>query len=112
MAPAVGGCGGEGVAGVGHCHLIGGEGGRWPTNMGPAGGLGGALLGGWSKPAVHGCSGSVASGGGYLATLPTFATCSCPTVPFDACGHLLAGLGCSCSSLTARTIVVQSWWGG
>ena len=43
--------------------------------MGPSRGLGGTLLGGWAKPAICGCDGSAASGGGYLATPPTFASC-------------------------------------
>ena len=101
MAPA-GGCSRGCVTGVGHCHLRGGEGGCWPANVGPAGGLGGALLGGWAKPATHGCSSLAASSGGYLATPPTLAGHPCPAVPLDTCGQLLAGLGCCCSSLTTR----------
>ena len=50
----VGGGGGAGVEGAGCCHLGGGEGGPWPDDMGPSGGLRGALLGGWAKPATGG----------------------------------------------------------
>ena len=35
-----------GPEGAGRCHLGGSEGGRWPVNIGPSGGLGRALLGG------------------------------------------------------------------
>ena len=62
-------------------------------------GLGGALLGGWAEPAAFSCSGPAAAGGGYLATPPNFTTHSCPTIIFNTCGRLLAGLGLFCSSL-------------
>ena len=46
VAPlAVGGGGGPGVEGAGCCHLGGGEGGRWPNDVGTSRGLRGALLG-------------------------------------------------------------------
>ena len=82
--------------------LRGGDGGGWPINTGPGRGLGGDLLGGWAEAATCGCSSSVAGSGGYLATPPTFATCSRPIVPFNTYSHLcshLAGFGCSCSFL-------------
>ena len=80
-APAGGDCGRLGTAGAGRCHLGVGEVGHWPANAGPGGGLGGALLGGWAKPATHGC-GSLATGGdGDLATPPLLTTHPCPPSP-------------------------------
>ena len=38
--------------------------------------------GNWAKPAIRGCGGSTACGGGYLATPPTFASSGLTT----ACG--------------------------
>ena len=53
MPLAAGGGEVAGAEGVGHCHLGGGEGGRWPHDVGPSGGPGGALLGGWVEPAAR-----------------------------------------------------------
>ena len=75
---------------MGRCQLSGGEGGHWPVNMGPTGGLGGAVLGGWAEPA--------ASGGGHLAIPPILIICPYPAVPFNACGQPSASLGSCCSS--------------
>ena len=97
-APAGGDCGGLGTAGAGRCHLGSGEGGHWPANAGPAGGLGWALLGGWAEPAAHGCGGLAAGSGGNLATPPILTTHPCPTIPFDTRGWPLASCGCCCGS--------------
>ena len=95
MVALVGGdCSGRGVVGAGCCHLGGGKGGRWPTNVGPAVGLRGALLGGWAEPATHGCDSLATSGSGHLATLPILTTHPWPAVPFDAHGWPLASLQC------------------
>ena len=106
MVARVGGSFGRGGAGrEGCCHPRGGDGRSWPVNAGAARGLGGALLGGWAEPAILSCSSSATHSGGYLATPPTFTSCglraahSCPNIPFNACGHLLAGLGYFCSFL-------------
>ena len=55
VAPTGGDCSEEGMAGARHCHLGGSEGGLWPANVGPGGGLGRALLGGWAEPAARSC---------------------------------------------------------
>ena len=75
-----------------------------PTNVGPSGGLGWALIGGWAKPAAHSCgspatggSGNLATnGGGILATPPTLTTGPCPAFSLNACGWPFAGLGHCC----------------
>ena len=90
------------MAGVGCCHLRDGEVGHWPSNMGLAGGLGVALLGGWAEPVICSCSSPTTGGGGYLASTTTFTAHSCPAIPFDAYGHPIAGLGCTCGSLVTR----------
>ena len=89
-----------GAEGAGCCHFGSGEGGCWPTNVGPSGGLGGALLGGWAEPAARGCGGPAASGGGNIATPPNLTTCPCPPIPFNASGWRFAGLGYCCSLAT------------
>ena len=43
-APGGGEHGGADVVGAGYYHLGGGEGGRWPANVGPSGGFGGVRL--------------------------------------------------------------------
>ena len=60
-APIGGSCSGGGMAGEECCHLRDGNGGCWPTNVGPARRLGGTcqkgisnLLGGWAKPTIRG----------------------------------------------------------
>ena len=112
----VGAGGGAGTEGAGCCHLGSGEGGRWPANMGPSGGLRGALLGGWAKPAAHGCGGLATSSGRNLATATNLTTRPCPPVPFDAHGwpfgrrgrcSVLAAHGCPCSySASCRGVPV------
>ena len=100
MAPSGGDCSRGDVVRAGRCHLGGSEGGHWPTNAGSAGGLGGALLGGWAEPATCSCGGLVTLSGSHLATPPILTTHPCPAVPLDASGQPLAGLGCCCSSAT------------
>ena len=87
--------------GGGHCHLAGGEGGRWPNDVGPSGGLGGALLGRWAEPAIHGCGGLAAGSGSNLAATTILITRPCPPIPFNTCGWPFGGRGC-CSSLAAH----------
>ena len=95
MPPVVGGGGGgAGVEGTGCCHLGGGEGSRWPNDVGPGGGLRGAFLGSWAEPATHSCSGLAAGSGGNLAATTILTTCPCPPVPFHACGWSFGGHGC------------------
>ena len=72
------------MEGAGCCHLGGGEGSRWPNDTGPGGGLRGALLGGWAKPAAHGCGGLAAGGGSNLAAATILTTRPCTPVPFNA----------------------------
>ena len=65
--------------------------------MGPSGGLGQALLGGWAKLATCSCGGPAASGSGNsTATPPTLTTHPWPPFPFDAHGWPFAGCGCCC----------------
>ena len=95
-----------GMEGAGRCHLGGGEGGHWPANAGPSGGLGRALLGGWVEPATRSCGFPAASGGGNLASPPTLTIRPSPSIPFDTrvwpfagCRHCggLAAHGCPSS---------------
>ena len=77
MAPGGGGCVGADVVGAGCCHLGGGEGSSWPTNVEPSGGLGWALLGSWAKLAIRSYGSPAAGGSGNLATKP-------PSLPIPA----------------------------
>ena len=102
MVPPAGGAGGRaGTEEAGCYHLGGGEGGSWPTHVGPSGGLRGALLGSWAKKATCGCGSLAAGGGGNLAPPPTLTIHPCPPVPFGACGWPFSMHGC-CGSLAAR----------
>ena len=108
-SPEVGGGGGAGTEGAGCCHLGGGEGSRWPDDMGPGGGLRGALLGSWAEPATRGCGGLAAGaggnlatgGGGNLAATTILTTRPWPPIPFDARGWSFGRLG-QCGGLAAR----------
>ena len=132
-APLVGGGRDRvGTEGARCCHLGSGEGGRWPTNVGPSGGLGRALLGNWAKPAAHACDGLATGSGGKLATSPTLTIHPCPPIPFDAYGwpftwsghcHSLATHGCPSSCPAShwatparepaeRPEVPKPWWPG
>ena len=119
------------MEGAGHCHLGGGEGGRWPTNVGPSGGLGWALLGSWAKPATRSC-GSLASQWWWQLSHPTYphhlslpphplrcpwlalcwawmlqwglATCGCPSSHPASCWATLAG------ELAERLEAPEPWW--
>ena len=74
------------MEGAGCCHLGGGEGGHWPTHMGPSRGVGHTLLGGWAKPAIRSCGGPATDSGGNLASPPTLTIRPCPPVTFNAHG--------------------------
>ena len=74
--------------------------------MGPSGGLVGALLGGWAKPAARSCGGLAAGSGGNLAPhqpSPSVPAPPSPSMPvarhFGGHGHCsgLAACGCPCS---------------
>ena len=85
-------------------HLGVGDGGCRAVNTWLAGRCGGAWqagyydsLGSWAEPAVCSYSGSATQDGGYLATPPTFASCSLATI-CDVYRSLAAACGFCCRS--------------
>ena len=72
MAPRGRGCGRRGIAREGCCHLGGGDGGCWPTNVGLGIGLGGTcrtgrgtLPSGRAEPVFRSYGGSATHGGSH-----------------------------------------------
>ena len=87
--------------------LGGGNEGCWAINMWPAERLGNAhwagsctSLGCWVELAIYSCGSSATCGGAYLATLPTFTSCSSATTHNISCSST-AACGSYCSSAAA-----------